>query len=104
MMVENNQLHNHRHEDRYEEPKTRLERIEIKIDRLADEIDVLKVIQERMTNYSDVLKRYGLTLDDHEKRIRDLEVLGTVRGYSMKWVEQIIMIVIGGLIGYFINK
>jgi DNA repair exonuclease SbcCD ATPase subunit len=83
--------------------KERLERIEAKIDRLADDIDLLKVIQERVTNYSDVLKRYGLTLDDHEKRLRDMEVLGGARGNALKWVEQIVFICIGAAVGYFVS-
>lgn len=60
--------------DNQEKQQRQLDRLDRSMETVANAVEKLAVIDERMANDRDTLKRYGERLDEHAKRIWTLEI------------------------------
>jgi len=65
-------------------------RIEKKIDDMSDALRALVRIDERMTSHSDGLARIGKRVDDHESRIRQVEIASAGSQQKLSGTERIV--------------
>ena len=85
----------------------RLDRIDIKLDKLSEAISQLARIEERISHQNDNMNQVDSKLSDLEARIRTLELQGSSRGVVIGSIERFGWIVISSLIGivaYFFRK
>jgi hypothetical protein len=59
-------------------------------------------IDERQANQRDVLARYGMKIDDHDRRLDDLERSSAVRGPFFRWLERLGLVGAGGVLAKLI--
>ena len=82
----------------------RLDRIDVKLDKLSEAISQLARIEERISHQHDNMNQVDSKLSDLEKRIRTLELQGSSRGVVIGSIERfgwIVMSALIGLIAYF---
>ncbi|WP_067518580.1 hypothetical protein [Endozoicomonas ascidiicola] len=85
----------------------RLDRIDVKLDKLSEAISQLARIEERISHQNDNMHQLDAKLSDMESRIRTLELQGSSRGVLLAGIERFGWIVISALIGlaaYFFRK
>ena len=85
----------------------RLDRIDVKLDKLSEAISQLARIEERISHQNDNMNQVDSKLSDLEARIRTLELQGSSRGVVIGSIERFGWIVISSLIGivaYFFRK
>ena len=84
----------------------RLDKIDGKIDKLSEVVADLKKIEERIAHLISNIDHQNSKLADAEKRIRDLELVGSSRSVVISYGERFGWLVITGLVGlviYFIK-
>lgn len=82
----------------------RLDRIDVKLDKLSEAISQLARIEERISHQHDNMNQVDSKLSDLEKRIRTLELQGSSRGVVIGSIERfgwIVMSALIGLVAYF---
>ncbi len=82
----------------------RLDRIDVKLDKLSEAISQLARIKERISHQHDNMNQVDSKLSDLEKRIRTLELQGSSRGVVIGSIERfgwIVMSALIGLVAYF---
>ena len=85
----------------------RLDRIDVKLDKLSEAISQPARIEERVSHQNDNTNQEDSKLSDLEARIRTLELQGSSRGVVIGSIERFGWIVITSLIGivaYFFRK
>lgn len=81
----------------------RFDRLEAKLDKLAEAMAVLARLEERQVSVQEALGRFGTRIDRHEQRIGLLESEDRVHGTKIEFGERIWWLVIGGggsVLGY----
>lgn len=66
---------------------------------IAASLKTLSVLEEKHANSDAAIKRGHSRIDDHEKRIRELEfkIAGSL------WIERVIWVVVAGVLGVWIK-
>lgn len=85
----------------------RLDRIDIKLDKLSEAISQLARIEERISHQHDNMNQVDSKLGDLEARIRTLELQGSSRGVVIGSIERFGWIAVSALIGvvaYFFRQ
>lgn len=85
----------------------RLDRIDVKLDKLSEAISQLARIEERISHQNDNMNQVDGKLNDLETRIRALEVQGSSRGVVIGGIERFGWIAVSALIGvvaYFFRQ
>jgi uncharacterized coiled-coil DUF342 family protein len=82
----------------------RLDRIEQKLDKMADAIVSLARMEERMVTLFKRMDSYDTKQDDLHDRVAELEQTSNARGLVFSWGERAVWILITlGLTAYFNN-
>ena len=85
----------------------RLDRIDVKLDKLSEAVSQLARIEERISHQNDNMIQLDSKLSEMEARIRALELQGSSRGVLLAGIERFGWLVVSGLIGlaaYFFRK
>ncbi|WP_299735356.1 hypothetical protein [uncultured Endozoicomonas sp.] len=85
----------------------RLDRIDVKLDKLSEAVSQLARIEERISHQTENMGQIDSRLNDMEARIRTLELQGSSRGVLLAGIERFGWIAISALIGlaaYFFRK
>ena len=85
----------------------RLDRIDVKLDKLSEAVSQLARIEERISHQTESMGQIDSRLNDMEARIRTLELQSSSRGVLVAGIERFGWIVISALIGlaaYFFRK
>lgn len=85
----------------------RLDRIDVKLDKLSEAISQLARIEERISHQHDNMNQVDSKLSDLEKRIRTLELQGSSRGVVIGSIERFGWLVVSALIvlvAFFFRK
>ena len=85
----------------------RLDRIDVKLDKLSEAVSQLARIEERISHQTESMGQIDSRLNDMEARIRTLELQSSSRGVLLAGIERFGWIVISALIGvaaYFFRK
>ncbi|WP_067582781.1 hypothetical protein [Endozoicomonas ascidiicola] len=85
----------------------RLDRIDVKLDKLSEAVSQLARIEERIAHQTESMGQIDSRLNDMEARIRTLELQGSSRGILLAGIERFGWIVISAFIGlaaYFFRK
>ncbi len=77
----------------------RLDRIDVKLDKLSEAVSQLARIEERISHQTESMGQIDSRLNDMEARIRTLELQGSSRGVLLAGIERFGWIVISALIG-----
>ena len=84
----------------------RLDRIDVKLDKLSEAISQLARIEERISHQNDNMNQVDSKLSDLEARIRTLELQGSSSGVVIGGIERFGWIAVSALIGvvaYFVR-
>ena len=82
----------------------RLDRIEQKLDKMADAIVSLARMEERMVTLFKRMDAYDTKQDDLSDRVTELEKTSNARGLIFSWGERVVWILVTlGLTAYFNN-
>ncbi|WP_419533726.1 hypothetical protein [Endozoicomonas sp.] len=85
----------------------RLDRIDVKLDRLSEAVSQLARIEERISHQNDNMNQLDSKLSEMEARIRALELQGSSRGVLLAGIERFGWLVVSALIGlvaFFFRK
>ncbi|MBO9484132.1 hypothetical protein [Salinisphaera sp. G21_0] len=85
----------------------RLDRIDVKLDKLSEAVSHLARIEERISHQNDNMNQLDSKLSEMEARIRALELQGSSRGVLLAGIERFGWLVVSALIGlvaYFFRK
>ena len=85
----------------------RLDRIDVKLDRLSDAVSQLARIEERISHQTENLGQFDSKLADLEIRVRALETQSSSRGVLLAHIERFGWIFISAMVGlaaYFFKK
>ena len=77
----------------------RLDRIDVKLDKLSEAVSQLARIEERIAHQTESMGQIDARLNDMEARIRTLELQSSSRGVLLAGIERFGWIVISALIG-----
>ena len=73
--------------------------VDQRLDRLVEAMSGLVRIEERSAAQMQALERFGHRLDDHEERIRNLEIQASSMAAGSKSRDRLIWSVVSGLLG-----
>ncbi|MEW8508909.1 MAG: hypothetical protein AB2598_19640 [Candidatus Thiodiazotropha sp.] len=79
------------------------QRIERKLDEAVAALRVIERVEERLASQGSGIKRAHHRLDDHEERIRDLEISGAAERNKTSTNEWVIRLVISSAFGLVIG-
>lgn len=85
----------------------RLDRIDVKLDKLSEAVSQLARIEERISHQNDNMNQLDSKLSEMEARIRALELQGSSRGVLLAGIERLGWLVVSALIGlvaFFFRK
>ena len=85
----------------------RLDRIDVKLDKLSEAVSQLARIEERISHQTEGMSQIDARLNDMEARIRALELQSSSRGVLLAGIERFGWIITSALIGlaaYFFRK
>ena len=85
----------------------RLDRIDVKLDKLSEAVSQLARIEERISHQNDNMNQLDSRLGEMEARIRALELQGSSRGVLLAGMERFGWLVVSALIGlvaFFFRK
>ncbi|WP_066015951.1 hypothetical protein [Endozoicomonas atrinae] len=85
----------------------RLDRIDVKLDRLSEAVSQLARIEERISHQNDNMNQLDSKHSEMEARIRALELQGSSRGVLLAGIERLGWLVVSALIGlvaFFFRK
>lgn len=81
----------------------RLDRIEEKLDQLAEAMNRLAMMEERLVHYHNSMSQLDERLDDHEARMRKMETVGLVISNIERFVW--FMMTSGiGIMAWFVSR
>jgi DNA repair ATPase RecN len=80
----------------------RLDRIEGKLDNLAEAFNKLARIEERMSHYHEGIARMGCRFDDHEERLRLMEEMTKRNAVVVSHVEKFGWLLISTAVGLWL--
>lgn len=81
----------------------RLDRIEEKLDQLAEAMNRLAMMEERLVHYHNSMSQLDERLDDHETRMRKMETVGLVISNIERFVW--FMMTSGiGILAWFVSR
>ena len=84
----------------------RLEKIEVKLDRLADAVVSIARIEERVATVLKQNDRFFTRMDKIEQRLEEVEAQADVNSNTGRFIERFMWIIVGasiGLIAYFLR-
>ena len=84
----------------------RLEKIEIKLDRLADAVVSIARIEERVATVLKQNDRFFTRMDKIEQRLEEVEAQADVNSNTGRFIERFMWIIVAesiGLIAYFLR-
>ena len=84
----------------------RLEKIEVKLDRLADAVVSIARIEERVATVLRQNDRFFIRMDKIEQRLDDVEAQSDVNSNTGRFIERFMWIVVAAAIGllvYFVR-
>jgi hypothetical protein len=78
---------------------SRFDRVEAKLDKVADALTTLARVEERQAFTHATLERFGGLIDDHEDRITTLERSGDVSKVKIGFGERVWWLLLAAIIG-----
>jgi translation initiation factor 2B subunit (eIF-2B alpha/beta/delta family) len=91
-------------EDSVSDPRYRLDRIERKLDQISDGVLKIGVIEERLQNRDEGMRRLGQRVDDLDERLRRAEQSSWSQASAIDWVKAIVFMALSAVLGWTVSQ